>query len=103
VLLAVMQVGQNLSMNIPSVSSWSNFSEVSDASVEDGEHRTEDEISSLKKSILDSAHSVFLSTVLSGKLGNDLISKSLGDSSVEVRSAALSYACASLGYDEVSE
>ena len=46
---------------------------------------------------------VFLSTVLSGKLGNDLISKSLGDSSVEVRGAALSYACASLGSDEVSE
>jgi elongation factor 3 len=90
-------------MNIPSVSSWSNLSEISDASVEDIENRTEDEISSLTKSILNSAHSDFRTTILNGKLGSDLISKSLGDSSFDVRHAALSYACASLSSDEVSE
>ena len=98
-----MQVGQKQSMNIPSVSSWSNLSEISDASVEDIENRTEDEISVIKKNILDSAHSDFLTTILNGKLGSELISKSLGDSSVDVRSVALSYACASLSSDEVSE
>ena len=101
--LVAMQVGRKLSMNIPSVSSWSNLSEISDASVEDIENRTEDEISSLTKSILNSAHSDFRTTILNGKLGSDLISKSLGDSSFDVRHAALSYACASLSSDEVSE
>ena len=91
--LVAMQVGRKLSMNIPSVSSWSNLSEISDASVEDIENRTEDEISSLTKSILNSAHSDFRTAILNGKLGSDLISKSLGDSSFDVRHAALSYAC----------
>ena len=62
-----------------------------------------DEISVIKKNILDSAHSDFLTTILNGKLGSELISKRLGDSSVDVRSVALSYACASLSSDEVSE
>ena len=47
--IADMQVGQKQSMNIPSVSSWSNLSEISDASVEDIENRTKDEISVIKK------------------------------------------------------
>ena len=67
--LSKMQLGQKLSTNLPSVSSWSNLSEISEASNGDVDTRSADEIFILKKSILDSSQNDFIEAILSDKLG----------------------------------
>ena len=98
-----MQLGQKLSTNLPSVSSWSNLSEISEASNGDVDTRSADEIFILKKSILDSSQNDFIEAILSDKLGTEFISKYLRDSSLEIRNVALSFGCTSLSSEGLSE